>query len=96
MVATVFSNSTEQSKGFVLGLPTVSAEAIISKIVDLWNKDSFETQKVLHSEDYNWFVVSDNSGKTGIISLVFKDDIFHVLKLKDGDTAFGGGHSLAV
>ena len=75
LVATVFSNSTEQSKGFVLGLPTVSAEAIISKIVDLWNKDSFETQKVLHSEDYNWFVVSDNSGKTGIISLVFKDDI---------------------
>lgn len=75
LVATVFSNSTEQSKGFVLGLPTVSAEAIISKIVDLWNKDSFETQKVLHSEEYNWFVVSDNSGKTGIISLVFKDDI---------------------
>ena len=75
LVATVFSDSIEQSKGFVLGLPSVSSEAIISKIVELWNKDSFSTQKILHSEDYNWFVISDNSGKTGIISLVFKDDI---------------------
>ncbi|MEE0878477.1 MAG: hypothetical protein UH788_04305 [Treponemataceae bacterium] len=75
LVATVFSDSIEQSKGFVLGLPSVSSEAIISKIVELWSKDSFSTQKILHSEDYNWFVISDNSGKTGIISLVFKDDI---------------------
>ena len=75
LVATVFSDSSEQSKGFVLGLPSVSSDVIISKIVDLWDKNSFETQKILHSEDYNWFVVSDNSGKTGIISLVFRDDI---------------------
>ena len=75
LVATVFSDSHEQSKGFVLGLPSVSSDVLISKIVDLWNIDSFETQKILHSEDYNWFVVSDNSGKTGIISLVFRDDI---------------------
>ena len=75
LVATVFSNSSQQSKGFVLGLPSASSDAIIGKIVDLWKDNSFETQKVLHSEDYNWFVVSDNSGKTGVISLVFKDDI---------------------
>ena len=75
LVATVFSDSTEQSKGFVLGLPSVSSDAILGKIVDLWTKDCFLTQKILHSEDYNWFVASDNSGKTGIISLVFKDDI---------------------
>ena len=75
LVATVFSDSTEQSKGFVLGLPSVSSDAILGKIVDLWTKDCFFTQKILHSEDYNWFVASDNSGKTGIISLVFKDDI---------------------
>ena len=75
LVATVFSNSSQQSKGFVLGLPAASSDVIISKLLDLWKDNSFDTQKILHSQDYNWFVVSDNSGKTGVISLVFKDDI---------------------
>ena len=75
LVATVFSDSSKQYKGFVLGLPSISYEVLISKITDLWSNNTFDTQKILHSEDYNWFVISDNSGKTGIISLVFKDDI---------------------
>ncbi len=75
LVATVFSDSTKQYKGFVLGLPSVSSDVLVSKISDLWLQNSFDTQKILHSQDYNWFVISDNSGKTGIISLVFKDDI---------------------
>ena len=75
LVATVFSDSSKQYKGFVLGLPSISYEVLISKITDLWSNNTFDTQKILHFEDYNWFVISDNSGKTGIISLVFKDDI---------------------
>lgn len=75
LVATVFSDSSNQHKGFVLGVPPVSADVLVSKITELWSKESFDTQQILHSEDYNWFVISDNSGKTGIISLVFQDDI---------------------
>lgn len=75
LVATVFSDSSKQSRGFVLGLPSISSDVLIGKITDLWIENSYDTQKILHSEDYNWFVISDNSGKTGIISLVFKDDI---------------------
>lgn len=75
LVATVLSASEQQTKGFILGLPYSYSETLISKIIDLWNEQSFDTQKILHSEDYDWFVISDNSGKTGTISLVFNDDI---------------------
>lgn len=80
LVATVLSDYSNQSKGFVLGLPSVSTDVLVNKITDLWQNSSYETQKIMHSEDYNWFVISDNSGKTGIISLVFKDDILYFSK----------------